>query len=205
MISIVDYGVGNLASIVNLCRYLGVPAMIAQTPEEIGAASKLLLPGVGAFDAGVAQLERRGLRAALDERALRAKIPILGICLGMQLLSRGSEEGKSPGLGWLAARTIRFRADDVSDGQLRVPHMGWACVTPYNGSPLFEHMPPEPRFYFVHSYHVVCDASHHVAATAEYGRVFTAAVQHDNIFGTQFHPEKSHRFGMQLIRNFARL
>lgn len=205
MITIVDYGVGNLASILNLCRYLNVPAEIARTSDDIARATKLLLPGVGAFDAGMAQLERRGFRSALDERALKAKIPILGICLGMQLLSRRSEEGNAIGLGWLPADTVRFRPTDAADGQLRIPHMGWSRVTPYNGSQLFEHLPPDPRFYFVHSYHVVCDASHHVAGTAEYGRVFCAAIQYENLFGTQFHPEKSHRFGMQVIRNFARL
>lgn len=203
MITIVDYGVGNLASIVNLCRYLDVPAQLACTAEEISRATKLLLPGVGAFDAGMAQLEQRGLRPALDERATRAKIPVLGICLGMQLLSRRSEEGNATGLGWLPADTVRFQPNDAADGKLRIPHMGWSCVTPYNGSPLFEHLPVDPRFYFVHSYHVVCDASHHVAGTAEYGRVFTAAIQHENLFGTQFHPEKSHRFGMRLLSRFA--
>lgn len=205
MITIVDYGMGNLASILNLCRYLGLPAQLATTPEEVSAAAKLLLPGVGAFAAGMQRLTASGLRPALEERALRARVPVLGICLGMQLLTRHSEEGDVAGLGWLPAHTVQFRAHEAPRGVLRIPHMGWSIVTPYNGSPLFEHLPPAPRFYFVHSYHVVCDASHHVAGMAEYGRVFTAAVQCDNLFGTQFHPEKSHRFGMQLLRNFARL
>lgn len=200
---VVDYGVNNVGSVVNMLRHLDgeetTEAVVARRPSELASAEAIVLPGIGAFDTGVTSLQRAELFDMLIERA-RAGVPLLGICLGMQLLSRGSEEGSLPGLGLIPASTRKLPAK----AKLRIPHMGWNetdCVDPqlFAG---FEH--ERPRFYFVHSYHVVCDAPATVAATCTYGEPFTAAVRHDNVFGTQFHPEKSHRFGKQVLANFVR-
>lgn len=205
MISIIDYGVGNLGSILNLCRYLGIPAEIINSPESVARATKLILPGVGAFDAGMGNLEKSGLLAPLHQRVVIEQTPVLGICLGMQLLARRSEEGTLPGLGWIAADVVRFRSPPDLSPPLQIPHMGWSHLSVRPGSRLCADLPPDPRFYFVHSYHVVCDQPQDVAATTEHGGPVTAVVERGHILGTQFHPEKSHRFGMQLMRNFARL
>jgi glutamine amidotransferase len=199
MIVIVDYGMGNLGSIVNMFKKVGVKAEISGDPEIIAKAPKLLLPGVGAFDRAMERINELGLKPILDEQALVVKKPILGICLGMQLLTRGSEEGKLSGLGWVPADTIKF----PSMPGLRIPHMGWNLVETTTLSPLTAHLPEESRFYFVHSYHVQVDDARHSMLKCQYGVSFDAAVQNDNIFGAQFHPEKSHNFGMQLFKNFA--
>ncbi len=192
---------GNLGSIVNMFKRIGVEALIANSPEEVEKAEKLLLPGVGAFDEAMKRINERGFREVLDYKALEEKIPILGICLGMQLLTRGSEEGKLPGLGWIPADTIRF----PKDPGLKVPHMGWNIVMPATPSPLIAGLPEESRFYFVHSYYVRVDDSLHSLLKCKYGVTFDAAVQKENIFGAQFHPEKSHKFGMQFLKNFSLL
>jgi glutamine amidotransferase len=199
MITIVDYGMGNLESIRNMLRRVGVRAAITGDPEAIGEAEKLLLPGVGSFDAAMREIDARGLREVLDRKALAERVPILGICLGMQLMARGSEEGELPGLGWLDADVLRF----PSDLGLKVPHMGWNLVTATRPSPLTAGLPEEPRFYFVHSYYVQADRHADAVLTAHYGVTFAAAMEAANIHGAQFHPEKSHRFGMQLLANFA--
>jgi len=199
MIVIVDYGMGNLGSIVNMFKKIGAKAIISGDPEVIATAPKLLLPGVGSFDRAMERIHELGLKPVLDEQALVVKKPILGICLGMQLLTRGSEEGKLPGLGWVPADTIRF----PSMPGLRIPHMGWNVVQPSTPSPLTRNLPEESRFYFVHSYRVNVDEEHNSILKCQYGVSFDAAVQKENIYGAQFHPEKSHRFGMQLLRNFA--
>lgn len=201
MIVIVDYGMGNLGSIVNMFKKIGAKAMISGDPEVIATAPKLLLPGVGSFDRAMERIQEMNLKPVLDEQALVAKKPILGICLGMQLLTRGSEEGILPGLGWVAADTLRF----PNLHGLRIPHMGWNIVQPHTASPLTQKLPAESRFYFVHSYRVNVDREENSILKCQYGISFDAAVQQDNIFGAQFHPEKSHRFGMQLLRNFADL
>jgi glutamine amidotransferase len=201
MIVIVDYGMGNLGSIVNMFKKIGAKAVISGDPKVIASAPKLLLPGVGSFDRAMERIHELNLKAVLDEQALVVKKPILGICLGMQLLTRGSEEGKLTGLGWVAADTLRF--PNISG--LRVPHMGWNVVLPHTSSPLTQKLPDESRFYFVHSYRVHVDDDRNSILKCTYGVSFDAAVQNDNIFGAQFHPEKSHRFGMQLLRNFADL
>lgn len=201
MIVIVDYGMGNLGSIVNMFKKIGAKALISGDPKIIATASKLLLPGVGSFDRAMESIHERGLKPVLDEQALVVKKPILGICLGLQLLTRGSEEGKLPGLGWVAADTVRF----PSMPRLRIPHMGWNVVHPATPSLLTQNMPLESRYYFVHSYHVRVDEEHNSILKCQYGVSFDAAVQKENIYGVQFHPEKSHRFGMQLLRNFAAL
>ena len=201
MITIIDYGMGNLGSIRSMLRRIGVRSAITGDPDEIARAEKVLLPGVGSFDAAMQEIHDRGLREVLDLKALEERVPTLGICLGMQLITRGSEEGGRAGLGWVAAETCRFPAD----GRLKVPHMGWNAVTPTRSSPLTAGLPDEARFYFVHSYFVRTDRPADTVLAAEYGVTFAAALEVDNVYGAQFHPEKSHRFGMQLLANFARL
>ena len=205
MITIIDYGMGNIGSIVNLCRYLGIPAKVCAEPAAIARAAKLILPGVGAFDAGMNNLEKCGLLPALQQRVVVEQTPILGICLGMQLLARRSEEGIRPGLGWIDADVVRLRSIPGQQPALQIPHMGWSQLAPRAGSRLCADLPADPRFYFVHSYHVVCDHPEDVAATTDHGGPVTAVIERGHLLGTQFHPEKSHRFGMQLLRNFARL
>jgi glutamine amidotransferase len=201
MITIVDYGLGNLGSIRNMYKRLGVPAVITSDPSEISCATKLILPGVGAFDNAMSRLSGGALRSILDRKAMEECIPILGICLGMQLLTRSSEEGQLPGLGWIAAETKRFPRND----RLKVPHMGWNVVTRARDSALTKDMAGEIRFYFVHSYCVHVDNEEDSILKAQYGITFDAGVQHGNIYGAQFHPEKSHRFGMQLLKNFSEI
>lgn len=202
MIVIVDYGMGNLGSMVNLFKKIRVEAMISCDPATIERADKLVLPGVGAFDSGMRNLESRGLVPVLNRRVVEEKVPILGVCLGMQLLCKKSEEGKLPGLAWLDAETIRFNFED-SKSQLKIPHMGWNSVGICQTNSLFGGLEAVNRFYFVHSYHVVCHNPADVLATAHHGYDFTAAFSHENIYGVQFHPEKSHRFGMALLKNFV--
>ena len=201
MITIVDYGMGNLGSIRSMLRRVGVRSAITGDPAEIARASKILLPGVGSFDAAMEQIHDRGLRKVLDRKALAERVPTLGICLGMQLITPGSEEGGRAGLGWVDAETCRFPAD----GRLKVPHMGWNEVEPTRPSPLTAGLPPDSRFYFVHSYFVRTDRPSDTVLAARYGVTFAAALEAGNVFGAQFHPEKSHRFGMQLLANFASL
>lgn len=201
MIAIVDYGMGNLGSIRNMLSRLGGASVITSDPAVIRAAAKLILPGVGAFDTAVTRLRELGLVDVLHERALEAKVPVLGICLGMQLMSKRSGEGVLPGLGWIDAHTERFTFP-VQLGKMRLPHMGWNVLRAARAHPLLAGLGEEPRFYFVHTYHVRCDDRSQVLGTATYGVPFDAAVVRDNIVGTQFHPEKSHRFGMRLLGNF---
>ncbi len=203
MITIIDYGVGNLASICNMLRKLHIESRVSSDPSEVARADKLILPGVGAFDEGMRQLEARGLRDALERRVMNDGVPVLGICLGMQLLSRGSEEGSLEGLGWVPADTVRFDFSGLTlPKPLPVPHMGWNQTDLQGRATLFDHANPS-KFYFVHSYHLRCDDESMVSAQAEYGIRFTAAVEHEHVFGCQFHPEKSHRFGMALLRRFG--
>jgi glutamine amidotransferase len=208
VILILDGGMGNLGSIRNMFKQAGFEAEISSAPERVRDATKIVLPGVGAFDHGMEQLHERGLVEPLCESVLARGTPLLGICLGMQLLTKRSEEGQRPGLGWIDAETIRFRFPDEARSErvrqrLRVPHMGWNLARPAKPSRLFEGMTEELRFYFVHSYHVVCADTADVLATTSHGLEFVAAVERGNIFGVQFHPEKSHKFGMRLLANFA--
>ena len=195
---IVDYGVGNLASIANMARKAGTECVVSGDPQVLSTADKLILPGVGAFDRAMRQLEERGLIPVLAERATARKVPTLGLCLGMQLFGRGSEEGTRPGLNWLAAESRRFHPA----APLKVPHMGWNYIEPAAPAALLDRLPPEPRFYFVHSYHLHCDDPADVLCWTTYGYRFVSGIHHDNLWGTQFHPEKSHSFGLALLRNF---
>ncbi len=200
MITIVDYGLGNLGSVANMLRRMGGRSVITSRPSEIAAANALILPGVGHFDTGMRNIDERGLRDVLTERVLEAKVPVLGICLGMQLLGRGSEEGVSPGLGWIDARARRFQFEPGHE--LPVPHMGWNDVEPIDQRMFEGHEPERTRFYFVHSFHLDCADQTQVAAWATYGYRFACAVRRENIWGVQFHPEKSHSFGMRVLKNY---
>jgi imidazole glycerol-phosphate synthase subunit HisH len=204
MITIVDYGLGNLSSIKSMLRRLGFPATITSDPDSIAEATKIILPGVGAFDNGMRNIRDRGLEAVLNKKAIEERIPVLGICLGMQLLSNSSEEGRETGLGWIDGRAEKFAFSGDNAG-LKIPHMGWNTVQVRQTCPLVAGFLPEMRFYFVHSYHVVCRRSEDILLTAEYGISITAAVRRENIMGTQFHPEKSHKYGMILLKNFAEM
>jgi len=201
MITIVDYGMGNLGSIVNMFKRIGCETQVTSEPGKLQDAGKILLPGVGSFDKAIQRINDSGLREVLDERVLQDKIPVLGICLGMQLLTNGSEEGVLPGLGWIKASCKKF---PVTTG-LKVPHMGWNIVRPSNESPLIRELPEESRYYFVHSYYVSVEDGRDSMLTTTYGIQFDSAIQHGNIFGAQFHPEKSHKFGMQFLQGFAGL
>ncbi len=202
MIVVIDYGMGNLGSIINMLKRVGAPAQVSCDRHEIEHADKLILPGVGAFDTGMRRLAELDLINLLNDKVLGHKTPTFGVCLGMQLLLKRSEEGDQPGLGWVDGEVIRFRFEP-KQAQLKIPHMGWNTVTFRQPSVLFAEMESAPRFYFVHSYHAVCHQSDDVIATTEYGYAFASAIQHANIVGVQFHPEKSHRFGMQIYRNFV--
>jgi imidazole glycerol-phosphate synthase subunit HisH len=200
MITIIDYGMGNLGSIQNMFKRIKVESQITGDVTTISNAEKILLPGVGAFDAAMEKIENSGLLPVLNQKALTEKVPTLGICLGMQLLTRSSEEGRRPGLSWINGKTVKF---NFTNNSLKIPHMGWNSVDVKKDSPLINDLPGEPRFYFVHSFYVNCDNDSDVLTTTHYGVDFHSIIQHENIFGAQFHPEKSHKFGMKLLENFA--
>jgi glutamine amidotransferase len=186
-----------------MLKKIGVKSVISSDPDAIRKAEKIILPGVGHFDRAMELINHSGLKDLLNEKALKDKIPILGICLGMQLLGKSSEEGRLPGLCLIPVRTIRFRFS--TETILKIPHMGWNLARAATPSDLTRNFDPEQRFYFVHSYHAQVEDEKHAILKTEYGYLFDSAVQKDNIFGVQFHPEKSHRFGMRLLENFARL
>jgi imidazole glycerol-phosphate synthase subunit HisH len=204
MIHIVDYGLGNIQAFLTSFQRLGVDAVRAQTASDLDGATKLILPGVGAFDHAMDLLNRSGMRAALDSLVLQQRVPVLGICVGMQMLADSSEEGRLPGLGWVPGVVRHFTADAAFPG-LPLPHMGWNDVQPQPQQPLFEGMELDARFYFLHSYLFACKSSVHVAAVASYGVDFSCAVSSGNVYGVQFHPEKSHHYGTRLLKNFADL
>jgi glutamine amidotransferase len=199
-ITVVDYGVGNLGAIPNMLKRLGATAKITNDATEIRRARKLILPGVGAFDAAMANLNTLGLIDTLREVQQR-DVPILGLCLGMQLLARSSEEGDLPGFGWIPARVVRFRLDS-SDRSFHVPMMGWNYVQASRPNVLLADLGDDPRFYFAHSYHIECEDPSDVVGLTTYGYEFPSVVQRGNVMGAQFHPEKSHRFGMKFFENF---
>jgi len=203
MIVILDYGMGNPGSIQNMIRKIGEFAVISIDKEVISKATAIILPGVGSFDNGMIKLLELDVLDIVKRRVIQDKIPFLGICLGMQLLFEKSEEGNLPGLGWIPGEVKKFDFTGLEKNIcLKIPHMGWNEVKVVNSNKIFDKLDDMARFYFVHSYHVVCKYSDHILATTNYGYVFASVVKKDNIWGTQFHPEKSHRFGLLLLSNF---
>jgi imidazole glycerol-phosphate synthase subunit HisH len=202
MIRIVDYGVGNIQAFLTMFKRLDLPATRARSAAELEGATRLILPGVGAFDHAMHLLNESGMRARLEEMVLGEQVPVLGICVGMQMLATGSDEGSLPGLNWVPGRVRAFDSHPKSK-DLPMPHMGWNDLRVKPGHPLFRDFEPEPRFYFLHSYYFESENPEHVAATAEYGLDFDCVVSSGHIHGVQCHPEKSHHFGAQLLKNFG--
>lgn len=203
MITLVDYGLGNLQAFGNIYRRLNIPVKVAKTPDQLASARKIILPGVGAFDWAMTRLEESGMRACLDDLVLAKKRPVLGVCVGMQMMAHRSDEGKLPGLGWIPGEVLRLDGGGFQQ-QTHLPHMGWNDVCPSSSECLFKGM-SAPRFYFLHSYYFAPAHPDAVLATTSYGLSFASAVRSGNVFGTQFHPEKSHQWGIQLLKNFAEL
>lgn len=203
MITIIDYGLGNLGSVKNMLKRINVACEISSDIKQIESAEKILLPGVGAFDSAIQKIDELNLRSILIHKAKVDKVPFLGICLGMQLLTRGSEEGILPGLDLVPAKTVKFKFDENLG--LKIPHMGWNFVKENTPSKLTEGFTKDYRFYFVHSYKVICDNNFNSILKTDYGSDFDSGIQNENIYGVQFHPEKSHKFGMHLLTNFSKL
>jgi glutamine amidotransferase len=203
MIKIVDYGVGNIRALLNAYKRLNIYVSAGSTAEDLRGASKLILPGVGAFDNAMELLERSGLRDALDEMVLRQGVPVLGVCVGMQMLAHSSDEGCQPGLGWIPGRVRALKG--LGGEGMMLPHLGWNDVRPVSPSRLFKQLESDARFYFLHSYYMECERQGDVAAVCHYGSDFACAVSTGSIHGVQFHPEKSHHYGTQLLKNFAEL
>ena len=201
-ICIIDYGTGNIKSVVNMLRRLDCAADVSSDVTTVKAAEKLILPGVGAFDQGMKRLQETGIAEVVKHKVLRENTPLLGICLGAQLLLASSEEGRGEGLRLVGGKVVRFQP---SSGSMKVPHMGWNNVAVRKKNPLFKGLEEEARFYFVHSYHFSMEDDEDVIGTTEYGYPFVSAFRRRNVYGVQFHPEKSHKFGMTLLRNFAEL
>lgn len=204
MIQIVDYGLGNIKAFANVYHKLGIPFGIAKTPDALQAATKIILPGVGAFDAAMHLLNASGMRSTLDRKVMQEKVPVLGICVGMQMLAHSSEEGIAPGLKWIEGVVKKFDASLLAH-KTHLPHMGWNDVVPKRSGTLFKGLESDARFYFLHSYYFHCHHEKDMAASTAYGCSFSSAVQHNNVYGVQFHPEKSHHYGVQLLKNFAEL
>lgn len=204
MITIVDYGVGNIRAFLNVYKRLNIPAETAGSADRLRGASRVILPGVGDFDQTMRRLQESGMRDTLDDLALDKRVPVLGVCVGMQMLGRSSDEGVLPGLGWIGGVVHRFQPLAAGE-RLATPHMGWNDVHPVGPNRLFRELESDARFYFLHSYYFQCDLAEDAAAVCCYGTEFTCAVNSANIFGVQFHPEKSHHFGTRLLKNFAEL
>jgi glutamine amidotransferase len=205
MIHIVDYGVGNIQAFMTMFKRIGIGAIRATSEKDLLDAKKIILPGVGAFDHAMERLNNSGMRPALDKMVLQEKIPVIGVCVGMQMLAASSEEGVLEGLNWVPGRVKAF-ASNAASSHLPMPHMGWNDLEIKSSSPIFtNHLNKKPLFYFLHSYYFDADNKAHVAATANYGFEFDAVVNKDHIYGIQCHPEKSHSWGAQLLKNFSEL
>ncbi len=204
MIAIINYGVGNIRAFVNIYNKLNIPIKIAEKASDLDNVDKLILPGVGAFDHAMEKLNASGMRERVDELVLEKKFPVVGICVGMQMLAKCSDEGLSPGLGWIDADVKKFDVNKIQY-KTHLPHMGWNDIYGINDNPLLKGLQENAKFYFLHSYYFHCNNDSDIIATADYGIKFTSAANHGNIYGVQFHPEKSHQFGIQLLNNFANL
>lgn len=204
MIGIVDYGVGNIKAFSNIYNQLNIPYKQVKSENDLKSVDKIILPGVGAFDHAVTRLHKSGLIGTLNELVLNENIPVLGICVGMQMMANSSEEGDLSGLGWIEARVKKFNKVELG-GKNPLPHMGWNSIEHVIHNPLFESIENNSRFYFLHSYYFEPRNKKHTIATSEYGKIFSCGVNQKNIYGIQFHPEKSHSKGVQLLKNFSEL
>lgn len=204
MIHVVDYGLGNVQAIINTYKRIGIDSVPVRDARQLNKVGKIILPGVGSFDHALEQLAASGMRERLEDLVLNEKVPVLGICVGMQILAHSSEEGVQCGLGWVPGRVRSFASNPASES-LPMPHMGWNNVVQTKNCPLFNDLEDDGRFYFLHSYYFDVFDPNHQVAQAEYGFKFDAIVNNGNVFGVQFHPEKSHHFGMTLLKNFAEL
>ena len=202
MIAIVDYGMGNLRSVQKAFERINIPVIISSDRNQILNAKKIVLPGVGNFEKGMINLQTENLIGTLTEAVINRKLPILGICLGMQLMTEFSEEGSVNGFGWVKAKTKKFT---LKDNTIKIPHMGWNNIRVVKYSPITWNISPDDLFYFVHSYYVTCEVQNDVLATTDYSGTFVSAFQKENIYGCQFHPEKSHDAGLKILKNFADL
>lgn len=202
MITIIDYGLGNVLAFVNVYSRLNIPVAVAKSANDLANATKLILPGVGSFDHAMQQLDQSGMRQPVEQLVLQNAMPVLGICVGMQMLAKCSDEGELPGLGWIDGKVKKFDLSTMPSGT-NLPHMGWNDVKPVVGGGLFKEMEQDSRFYFLHSFFFECHQQLSVLAVTDYGGQFSCAVRRDNVYGVQFHPEKSHHFGSQLLKNFA--
>ena len=204
MVTIIDYGVGNIFAFQNVFKRLNIPSRIAKSEDDLKNVDKLILPGVGHFDYAMSQLNKSGMRKRLDELVLLEKTPIIGICVGMQIMARKSDEGVLDGLCWIDAEVKKFDESTINH-YTKLPHMGWNDVTPNNNHSLFRGLEQEAIFYFLHSFYFKCSDEKNSISKTDYGINFTSSVQHDNIYGIQFHPEKSHSYGEKLLENFAKI
>ena len=204
MITLIDYGVGNIYAFQNVYKRLDIPTKIAKSSQDLIDAEKLILPGVGSFDYAMTQLNASGMREKLDELVLERQVPVIGICVGMQMMGNRSDEGKLEGLKWIDSEILKFD-ESLIQQRTKLPHMGWNDVTPVKNHPLFIGLEDEAIFYFLHSFYFKCNNVLESIASSDYGISFSSAVQRDNIYGIQFHPEKSHQYGERLLHNFAKL
>ena len=202
MITIIDYGLGNILAFVNVYNRLNIPVAVAKSAKDLHNASRLILPGVGSFDHAMRQFDQSGMRHIVEQLVMQEKMPVLGICVGMQVLAKSSDEGDLPGLGWIDGKVKKFDLSAMP-AETNLPHMGWNDVIPVADSGLFKGMEKNSQFYFLHSFYFDCNQQSNVLAVSDYGGNFSCAVRQDNVYGVQFHPEKSHHFGSQLLRNFS--
>ncbi|MDR2221540.1 MAG: imidazole glycerol phosphate synthase subunit HisH [Flavobacteriaceae bacterium] len=206
MIGIINYGVGNISAFINIYKQLNIPIKIVSTANELDDVSKIILPGVGHFDYAMTRFQDSGMVERVNQMVLQDKIPVVGICVGMQMMAKRSDEGKLAGLGWIDAEVKKFDSNLViGNTQLPLPHMGWNDIEKKGNSLILNELDYNSRFYFLHSYYFVCNNPNDIIAETNYGSTYTSAANHDNVYGIQFHPEKSHKYGIQLLKNFAEL